>query len=170
MTYGAGCGRHRNGSLGHHGASPGQLSALHFDPEKGIAVAVGINARAFNVREATLTMLMRSMGCSLDTATLRRATFEHGELPGIYVGGPLGRAIEVRELDSGLICRFITSQESCDMRAMEGRLPEVRFHLSPEGHAERGDQFRQIPMCFFREPGGTIPCLFAGTVCYRRLH
>jgi CubicO group peptidase (beta-lactamase class C family) len=169
LTYGSGCGKHRNGSLGHHGASPGQLCALHFDPEKGIAVAVGVNARAFNVRESTLTMLMRSMGCSTDTATLKRATFEPGELPGIYVGGCVGRAIEVREHDSRFICRFISSHETSDSRAMEGKLPEVRFHLTAEGHAERDEQWRQFPMCFFREPGGRSPLLFAGTVCYRQV-
>jgi D-alanyl-D-alanine carboxypeptidase len=169
MSYGLGCGRHRNGLLGHPGESSGQCSALHFDPQQRIAVAVGVNARAFHVREVALTMLMRSMGCSNDAAVARRETFERGELLGDYVGGSMGRVVEVREHDGGLVCRFVTPQ-GADGGAADVKFPVVRFHLTDEGHAELDEQWRQIPMCFFREPGGTTPAVFAGAVSYRRVH
>lgn len=169
MSYGFGCGKHRNRTLGHPGERAGQCCALHFDPERKIAVAVGVNARALGVRDATLTMLMRSLGCSNDSASSKRPTFERGELPGDYVGGSMGRVVEVREQDSGLICRFVTSQESAQSDAAERKFPVVRFHLTDEGHAELDEQSRQFPMCFFRDPGGTTPCLFAGAVCYRQV-
>jgi hypothetical protein len=80
----------------------------------------------------------------------------------------MGRVVEVREQDSALVCRFVTSQEASRSGAPEIKFPVVRFHLTDEGYAELDEQSRQFPMCFFREPGGTTPCLFAGAVCYRR--
>lgn len=167
-SYGFGCGGHRNRSLGHPGEGAGQCCALHFDPARGIAVAVGVNALAFNVREAALTMLMRSMGFSKGSGASKRPTFERGELPGNYVGGSLGRVVEVRELDSMLICRLGAAQGTTEPGASDKKIPVIRFHLTDEGHAELDEQSRQFPVCFFREPGGTTPCLLAGAVSYRR--
>jgi hypothetical protein len=169
VSYGFGCGLHRNRLLGHPGESSGQCCALHFDPARKVAVAVGVNARAFHVREAALTMLMRAMGCSNDTSVPKRETFEPGELLGNYVGGSMGRIVEVREHDAGLVCRFVSPRETAESGATDKNFPVVRFHVTEEGHAELDEQWRQIPMCFFREPGGTTPCLFAGAVSFRQV-
>ena len=167
-SYGFGCAAHRNGLLGHPGEASGQCCALHFDPVQKIAVAVGVNARAFHVREAALTMLMRLMGYSSENAASKRVTFAQSELLGDYVGGAMGRVLQVRAQGPQLICQSAT-HGTTENGGSQRNFPVARFHMTDEGYAVLDEQSRRIPLCFFREPGGTVPCLIAGAVSYRQI-
>lgn len=168
VSYGFGCAVHRNGLLGHSGVTTGQCSAVHFDPVRRTAVAVGVNAHALGAREAALSMLMRSMGYSSAGAESKRVTFDPGELVGDYVGGVIGRVLEVRADGRELVCQASRRQGITQAEGSRKAFPVIRFQVTDEGHAVLDEPWRAIPVCFFREPGGETPCLFAGTVSYRK--
>jgi CubicO group peptidase (beta-lactamase class C family) len=169
ISYGFGCAAHRNGLLGHPGETAGHCCAFLFDPARGVAVAVGVNARAFHAREATLTKLMRALGYASKSCSSKRPTFELSELVGDYVGGGMGRVFQVRAQGLQLICKLALSKGEIGTEALGKPFPEISLRVTNEGHAVLDERSRQMPLCFFREPGGTTPCLIVGQVSYRQL-
>ncbi len=176
VSFGLGCAAYADGSFGHPGSSSSsdQCCAIRFNPARGVAVAVGMDARATRVRDGLVTTILRLLlddhagpdaplvpTCS-DCEPGAPWSFGPGELEGSYIGARDDLQITVSETPDGVLLTMINPVTAV-RRLFPFKWDDLRCPL-PAGSADAA----HLPLSFFRDPGSGTPCVMYGWRAFKR--
>jgi len=168
VSYGTGCARYGDGFMGHPGLSSGQCCSLVFDPQREVAVAIGINAPVAPLRDKVMATLCEVLdGGDIPVSRAQpvdSATFRSDEVVGRYVGGSGFAQIEVERTGDELVLRI--GMPASGVRAERRLALDADGHLLAEAASGGLDRY---PICFFRERQSSIPCLMFGWQAHKRV-
>lgn len=167
-VFGHGCARYPNGSHGVRSTGPTGCSALRFDIERQIVIAVAVNAEAPQVRDLVIDKLYNALlpedAPLLDALNpLPETGFTAAELAGSYFGAN-GHSFEVVPRGNGI------SLSKGHNPAMEvaGHPVAIPLEFDEHGGVRLPELAQGLALGFFRDKKTGRPHLMVGANLYAR--
>jgi CubicO group peptidase (beta-lactamase class C family) len=160
--FGLGCAQYPTGTYGVRSSSIDHSCALRFDMEKGIVIAVGINANAGYMRDLVLNKLVNAL-LPEDAAVQPNLgapvpeVFELIDLAGEYQGAQHSTLLISIEGD-----QLVVKQGHNPAVSIDRDLVVMKFVRNDLGHVVPAADAKHFSAGFFRDPTSSQPCLFTG--------
>lgn len=162
VAFGFGCAEYSGNLFGHNGSARGQTCGLRFDPDRGLALVVGLNSWQPYLRDRLLNSISRLVPGSQPERP--RAAEPIGvdlrELAGTYSGSVQGSQVIVSNCGNEL---------ACDLGNTAGeRMLRIVMVQDEEGRLVMKSDAQHLSVGFFLEKTAATPCLMLGLNAFRK--
>jgi hypothetical protein len=166
-AFGLGCAHYATGTYGISSSTASQTCALRINPQKKIAVAVGINVCQPFYRDFLINKLMNAL--LPEDATTRADenaadTFSLEELEGTFQGA-LHNSLDA-SIENGQLLLRLGHNPSMSSSA---RNQPIIFVKNNDGHIVPKNDMQFLTTGFFREPRSGSPCLMIGSSAFKKI-
>jgi hypothetical protein len=160
IAFGQGAAVLRGGYFGNTGVARGQCIGLRFEPDRRVAVVVGLNAFVPHLRDLILTAVCTSVTGSASAEDARPLELRLEELHGFYRGGG-SRVVWAEHRHDRLICAIGIEGSPHTLHAELVADDERRWRLSSPAP--------QLSIGALRAPGSGEPVLMVGLNAFKRV-
>lgn len=171
VSFGMGVSHYEGGVLGHNGSTSGQTCGLRIDLERGIAIAVGVNAWAPYARDSAIGRTFALV--SGNERASREVTHNLKEwkvsrqhlLNGFSTGDVIGRYLGSYWGEVQLTCR----EDSIHCELGRGGAKRPGISIVPDGAEDyRIESDMPVMCCIFKDPDTGGPALMMGVHAYKK--